>query len=150
MVPVPRNPDRGFFFGEREEERVLPPDSINAGSSLQRVVFAVNFEDSPVRVTDASADFTSLAEVQPECLPDADQGRGFLDRLFTVKPDCDSYAETFIQSFTAETFAASDVAAVEVRFITLDYFGDFLARYPCPASQGLLWRCELERRAGKS
>ena len=43
-----------------------------------------------------------------------------------MRPDCDSYAEIFIQSFTAETFAASDVAAVEVRFITLDYFGDLL------------------------
>ena len=126
VVPVPRDSVRGFFFGEPEEERVLPPDSINAGSSLERVTFVVNFEDSPVRITDASADFISLAEVEPECQPDADEGRGVLDRLFTVKPDCDSYAEIFVQSFAAETFTASVVAAVEVRFITLDYFGDFL------------------------
>ena len=129
VVTVPRDPDRGFYFGEPEEEkeeRVLPPDSINPGSSLQRVVFAVNFDDSPVRVTDASADFVSLDEIEPECLPDADEGRGFLERLFTEKPDCDSYAEIFVQSFTAETVAVSEVAAVEVRFITLDYFGDFL------------------------
>lgn len=125
-VLVP-DPDPGFFIGEPEPvERVLPPDSINAGSSLQRVVFAVNFDDSPVRVTDASADFVSLDQVEPECLPDAEEERGFLERLLDEKPDCDSYAEIFIQLFTAETFAASEVAAVEVRFITLDYFGDSL------------------------
>ena len=105
---------------------VLEVDSINAGSTLQRGIHVINFDGAPVRITDASADFISLAEIEPECQPDADEGRGFLERLFTVKPDCDEYAEIFLQSFFAETVAVQTVAAVEVRFITLDYFGDVL------------------------
>ncbi len=115
------------IFREQTEEVVVPPDSANAGSSLQRVTFMINFDDSPVQIIDASANFTSLSEIGYNCIRDGElDNAGFFERLFNTLPDCDVYADTFIQMFMSDISTTSTVAAIEIRYLTFDLFGDRL------------------------